>query len=168
MEEPCPSLWLQDPSPTLRAAAYEVISRPSFHEENLGISEETLALPEMEATISSATSHETCYTRHVDDIVLKGMKTASELLDGVTIADEDVVFHTVMSEIVSLQVQTVAHVPKSVRPLLAEIMANELQHAQFNTAFGVLSVSSLWLKRLFFATTWWKTETLRHQFLVIF
>ena len=47
-----------------------------------------------------------------------------------------------MYKIVSLQVQTVAHIPKSVRPLLAEILVNELQQAQFSGIWGFVRLTA--------------------------
>ena len=53
-----------------------------------------------------------------------------------------------MDDIGSLSVQIIAHVFKSVRPLVAEVLMNELKHAQYD---GICDLSAylLLLRQLF-------------------
>ena len=141
MEDPHLSPWLHHPSGTSQASdvTHEVSSARA-------VSDEVLPVPEIDC---SSTSHDvTDFTSNDGDLVLKGMRAAADLRIGTTINDEEAVFRAVMNEVVSLQVQTVAHVPKSVRPLLAEILAGELQHACFS-GICFFSVSLLLPKRPF-------------------
>ena len=76
-----------------------------------------------------------------NDLALKGMQAASDFLLGSTVIDENGVFEAVMDDIVRLPVQTIAHVSKSVRPLLAEVLMNELKHAQYGGIWGFVRSS---------------------------
>ena len=62
-----------------------------------------------------------------NDIVLTGIKAAALLSspDGKYLD----VFNAVMNEISTLPVYTVSHIPRSVRPLLSEVLSVELRHA---------------------------------------
>ena len=71
-----------------------------------------------------------------DDLAWKGMQAASDFLSGSTVIDKNGVFEAVMDDIVSLPVQTIAHISKSVRPLLAEVLMNEPRHAQYGGIWG--------------------------------
>ena len=83
-----------------------------------------------------------------NDLALKGMQVASDFLSGSTVIHENDIFEAVMGDIGSLPVQIIAHVFKSVRPLVAEVLMNELKHAQYDGIWD-LSASLLLLKQLF-------------------
>ena len=71
-----------------------------------------------------------------NDLALKGMQVASDFLSGSTVIDENGVFEAVMDDIGSLPVQIIAHVSKSVRTLVVEVLMNELKHAQYDGIWG--------------------------------
>ena len=73
----------------------------------------------------------------ISDTVLKGFLAASKL----TLNNSDV-FSSAMNEIIGLPVQIVAHVPKSVRRLLAEVLAGEFYHAHSNGLSDFLRLSA--------------------------
>ena len=138
MDDPFLSPWLRNLSSIPQA-----IRASSEDSSGLASPKETVTVPDFDTSNCHATSHNAGDYVDDGDIVLRGLNAASELLTGVTIKDEDTVFHAVMDEIISIQVQTVAHIPKSVRPLLAEILASELQQAQFNGIWGFVRLFAL-------------------------
>ena len=61
------------------------------------------------------------------DLVLEGIRAAATLVSPVD--NESAIFSAVMNEIMTLHVDTVSHIPRSVRPLLAQVLAVKLRHA---------------------------------------
>ena len=87
-----------------------------------------------ETELSSCQNHTSSYAKLKsalsDDLVLTGIHAAASLvcLDG----DEHRIFQAVMNEAVTLPVYSIAHVPRSVTPLLAQVLAIELEHGYLN------------------------------------
>ena len=50
--------------------------------------------------------------------------------------EESLVVSSVMEEIYTLSVQTIANIPRSVRPLLAKVLAAELNNAEEHSIWG--------------------------------
>ena len=50
--------------------------------------------------------------------------------------NETVLFQALMNEIITLPVTTVVHIPRSVRPLLAQVLSSELSHACLHGIWG--------------------------------
>ncbi len=69
-----------------------------------------------------------------DDLVLTGIHAAASLVcpDG----DEHKIFQAVMNEAVTLPVYSITHVPRSVRLLIAQVLAIKLEHGYSDGLWG--------------------------------
>ena len=55
------------------------------------------------------------------DLVLEGIRAAATLVSPVD--NESTIFSAIMNKIMTLHVDTVSHIPRSVRPLLTQVLA---------------------------------------------
>ena len=69
-----------------------------------------------------------------DDSVLEAVRAVERL--SCYSEQESFLFESIMSEIVTLSVTTVCHIPRSVRPLFAQVLAKELGHATLDGLWG--------------------------------
>lgn len=72
------------------------------------------------------------------DLVLLGIKAAALL--SLPYENELEIFNAVMNEVYTLPVYTVAHIPRSVRPLLSQVLATELQHGYVDGLWGCVTL----------------------------
>ena len=63
-----------------------------------------------------------------DDLALEGVKAAAQHACPSCLPESDI-FQAIMTEISSLHVTSICHIPKQVRPLLSEILALEFQQS---------------------------------------
>ena len=75
------------------------------------------------------------------DFVLKGLGAASML--SAPLSDESIIFNSVLEEICSLPAHTVSHIPRSVTPLFATVLAAELYNADIHGIWGFVRFSML-------------------------
>ena len=71
---------------------------------------------------------------HFEDPVLEAIKAACSLTCPVYL--EAVLFESLMQEVSLLQVKTTCHIPRSVRPVLAEVLATEFRNATYHGLWG--------------------------------
>ena len=69
-----------------------------------------------------------------DDIVLKAIRSAERIC--CHLQQEFILFQALMNEIITLPITTTCHIPRSVRPLFAEVLAKELRHAKYDGVWG--------------------------------
>ena len=67
---------------------------------------------------------------HFEDPVLEAIKAACSLACPVHL--EAILFESLMQEVSLLQVKTIGHIPRSVRPVLAEVLATEFRNATYH------------------------------------
>ena len=78
--------------------------------------------------------------------VLEEIRAAATLV--LPVDNESTIFSAVMNEVMTLHADTVSHIPRSVRPLIAQVLAVKLRHACYD---GLWSFASFfYLLRLFF------------------
>ena len=82
-----------------------------------------------------------CVEKVITDIVLDGIEAATTL--GKPHGDEEETLYSVMREIATLPVNTSMHVPSSVRPLLAQVLADEFNHC--NSKNGIWGFTRLFM-----------------------
>ena len=88
------------------------------------------------SSIPEAVNQDTrCSSHHYGtDVVFQALKLAETLPSDST--NETVLFQALMNEIITLPVTTVVHIPRSVRPLLAQVLSSELSHARLHGIWG--------------------------------
>ena len=64
-----------------------------------------------------------------DDLALEGVKAAIQMSCSIDNEYRYIVFQSLMDEISTLSVNIVCHVPRNVRPLLAQVLSVEFNHA---------------------------------------
>ena len=74
------------------------------------------------------------------DPALVGIQAASF---GSPPGNETSIFTSIMNEIITLPVSTITHIPRNVRPLLAQVFCKELQHACKDDIWGFVRLSLL-------------------------
>ena len=79
----------------------------------------------------------TCLPPH--DLVLAGVQEAASISPPPVY--ESLIFSSVMHEIFTLPVSTISHVPRKVRPLLAQVITTDLQHARLDGLWGFTHLS---------------------------
>ena len=79
----------------------------------------------------------TCLPPH--DLVLAGVQAAASISP--PLVYESLIFSSVMCEIFTLPVSTISHVPRKVRPFLAQVITTELQHAHLDGLWGFTRLS---------------------------
>ena len=85
--------------------------------------------PEVAPTSASRITSSSVPVSSSSNLVLEGIKAAS-MMSYPAVGDMELsVFNSLMNEVVTTPVQTVTHVPKSVRPLLSVVLAKELRCA---------------------------------------
>ena len=67
------------------------------------------------------------------DPIIVGIQAASSVSSP---PNEAFIFSSLMNEIITLSVSTISHIPRKVRPLLAQVFCNELQHAHLDGIWG--------------------------------
>ena len=75
------------------------------------------------------------------DFVLDGLKAAA--LISAPLTDESAIFNSVMEDISSLPIDSVVHIPRSVKPLFATVLASELYNADTHGLWGFVRLSML-------------------------
>ena len=70
------------------------------------------------------------------DLVLYGIRADATLVSPVD--NEFFIFSAFINEIMTLHVDTVSHIPRSVRPLIAQVLGVELRHACLDGLWGLL------------------------------
>ena len=68
-----------------------------------------------------------------DDTVLKAIRSLSKFF--CYHQQEFITFQALMNEIMTLPIATICHIPRSVRPLFAEVLAKELRHATYDSVW---------------------------------
>ena len=75
--------------------------------------------------------------------------------------------HSMLSEIVSLPVTIIAHVPVYVRLLLPEVSSTEFQYARYSGIWGFVRLFAF-SKSCPSLPTWTETETYSYEFIAVF
>ncbi len=60
---------------------------------------------------------------------MEGVHAAASLLPP---SNEHLALASIMDEIITLPVSTITHVPRKIRPLLAQVISTELRHARMD------------------------------------
>ena len=76
----------------------------------------------------------------LDDLALEGVKAAAQHGCPSCLLESDT-FQAIMTETSSLQVTSINHIPKRVRPLLSEILAGEFQQSVNSHLWGFVRLS---------------------------
>ena len=66
-----------------------------------------------------------------EDVGLEGVRAEHNLGCSSNVCESDI-FVAFMEEVISMSVNTVCHIPQSVRPLLAQVLSSELKHACYD------------------------------------
>ena len=125
MEDPCVSSWISSQS------VVDGSEVPLASSNNIQVCNGTYTASSVIESVSSV--------RHVhlsvcSDPALEGVKAATLLT--CALENEEFIFQSLMDEITGLQVNTICHVPRSVRPLLAQVLSVEFYHACSNGIWG--------------------------------
>ena len=86
---------------------------------------------------SSVTVH---YVLPSPDLAMEGVQAAVSLSPP---PNKHLVLAAIMDEIITLPVSTIGHVPRRVRPLLAEVLLGECRHARLDGLWGFVRLSLL-------------------------
>ena len=125
MVDPLLSSWLSRMASThdLASAPTDVTSRHSVTGESAS-----------GASSGSSSCPFTDQISHFEDPVLEAIEAACSLACPVHL--EAVLFESLMQEVSLLQVKTTGHIPRSVRPVLAEVLATEFRNATYYGLWG--------------------------------
>ena len=138
MDDPGISPWLCDASGNYgRTQPYVPLSRSATGQslECIGESDfPTSSIIPIAEQLDQTCDDSLFSATETNDIVLTGIKAAALLSspDGKYLD----VFNAVMNEISTLPVYTVSHIPRSVRPLLSEVLSVALRHAYADGLWG--------------------------------
>ena len=127
-------------------------SSPIQHHNNLSPVAPQLTSPDPSSTVSANCNNSnninnnsnntfinTCPPPH--DLAFAGVQAAASISPSP--AYESLIFSSIIHDIITLPVSTISHVPRKVRPLLAQVISTELRHVRVNGLWGFTCLSLL-------------------------